>query len=85
MVSLDITITLPDELASEARARGLLAPEALQQMIDVELARQRRIDQLFDVMDRLADSDTPPMTNDELNEEIRAARAERRAQREHRP
>jgi len=84
MVSLDITITLPDELVVEARARGLLTPQAIQQMIDAELDRQRKVDDLFATMDRLAAADIPPMTNDELNEEIRAARAERRAQREHR-
>lgn len=80
MVSLDITITLPDELAYEARARGLLTPESLQQLLDAELARQRRVDNLFTLMDRLDKADIPPMTNDEINEEIRAARAERRAE-----
>lgn len=85
MVSLDITITLPDELAQQAKAKGLLTPQAIEQLIDAELARQRNIDELFASIDRLAAANIPPMTNDELNAEIRAARAERRAQREHRP
>ena len=54
--------------------------QALQQLLDAELARQRRVDNLFTLMDRLDKADIPPMTNDEINEEIRAARAERRAE-----
>lgn len=83
MVSLDITITLPDDLAAEAKARGLLTPEALQRLIDAELSRQRSVDQLFATMDALAATDLPPLTNDEITAEIRAARAERRARRAH--
>lgn len=81
MVTVDIRLSLPDELAREASARGLLTPEALQQLIDAEVERRRKIEQLFTTMDRLAALDQPPLSSDELNAEIEAARAERRARR----
>lgn len=80
MINIDIRLSLPDELAREASARGLLTPEALQQLIDAEVERRRKIDRLFTAMDQLAALE-PPLTNDELNAEIKAARAERRARR----
>lgn len=81
MVNIDIRLSLPDELAREAAARGLLTPEALQQLIDAEVERGRKIDRLFTTMDKLAADDQTALTSDELNAEIKAARAERRARR----
>jgi hypothetical protein len=81
MVNIDIRLSLPDDLAREASARGLLTPEALQQLIDAEVERRRKIDRLFTAMDQLAAVGQPPLSNDELNAEIKAARAERRARR----
>ena len=43
MISLDITITLPDELASRAEARGLLTPESLGQMMLQNLPASARL------------------------------------------
>lgn len=81
MVAIEVTLNLPDDLAREAVARGLLTPAALQQLINAEVERRRKLDRLFTTMDQLADVDLPPLTNEELNAEIQAARAERRARR----
>lgn len=81
MVAIEVILNLPDDLAREAAARGLLTPAALQQLIDAEVARRRTLDRLFTTMDELADVDLPPLTNEELHAEIQAARAERRARR----
>lgn len=78
-VQFDITLTLPDDLAREAEARGLLMPLALQQLIDAEVERRRGQDQLFTTMDQLAVVDRPPLSADELNAEIQSVRAERRS------
>lgn len=43
MISLDITITLPDELASRAEAQGLLTPESLGQMMLQNLPASARL------------------------------------------
>jgi post-segregation antitoxin (ccd killing protein) len=81
MIDIEIKLTLPDNLAREAQARGVLTPEALRQLIDAEVERRRKLDWLFTTMNQLANVDIPPLSNDELNAEIQAARAERRARR----
>ncbi|MEI8165191.1 MAG: hypothetical protein WCG26_02395 [Chloroflexales bacterium] len=81
MVDIEITLSLPDTLAREAAARGLLTPAALQQMIDAEVERRRTVDRLFATMDDLAAVDLPPLSAEDLNTEIKAARAERRGRR----
>ena len=78
MITRKITITLPDDLAQEAESRGLLTSDALEQLIRAEVGR-REHQRLRAMMDELASLDEPPLTNDELNAEIHAARAERRA------
>src|SRR5438270_13408044 len=74
----NVTITLPDELAEQADSLGLLTPEAVAALIAAEV-RQRRTARLFEMMDRLASTGEPPMTPEEIEAEIDAARAERRA------
>ena len=73
-----LEISLPDSLAEEAKAAGLLAPEAIEQMVR-EAIRRRAMEELKQAMDRMAAVDGPVMTPKEIQEEIRAAHAERRA------
>ena len=73
-----LEINLPDSLAKEAKAAGLLAPEAIERMVR-EAIRRRAMEELKQAMDRMAAVDGPVMTPQEIQEEIRAARAERRA------
>jgi len=75
-----VQIELPEELAKEAKAAGLLVPEALETMLR-EAMRKRAVDRLFHAMDRMAQTDVPPMTEAEIQAEIDAVRAERRARR----
>lgn len=75
-----LTIDLPDQLAKEAQDAGLLSREAIANMLRESL-RRRSVDELFQAMDRMAGVDTPPiMSPEELSEEIRKIRAERRVQ-----
>jgi hypothetical protein len=78
-VELELKVKLPGSLAQEARARGLLTPQALETMLREEV-RRRRVAQLFEAADRLAA--LPSLTEAEVEEEIQAARAERRSSRE---
>jgi hypothetical protein len=73
-----VQIELPDALAQEAQRAGLLTPEAIEQMVR-EAIRRRALDELREAMDRMAAVEGPLMTPEEIQEEIRAARAERRA------
>jgi post-segregation antitoxin (ccd killing protein) len=76
----EVTMTLPDNLAQEARAAGLLTPQALEAMLR-ETLRKQRVDELFTAMGKMAAVDMAPLTEAEMQAEIAAARAERRARR----
>lgn len=80
MTELQLTLALPDQLAEEARAAGLLTPAGIERLLREEV-RRRRVDKLFEAADRLAAVDTPPLTPAEVESEIAAVRAGRRARR----
>ena len=73
-----VQIDLPDALAKEARDAGLLAPGGAEQMVR-EAVRRRAMNELKQAMDRMAAVEGPEMTPEEIQEEITAARAERRS------
>jgi hypothetical protein len=76
MVQLDLK--LPDSLAREAQAAGLLTPQAIEQLLREEI-RRRRVSQMFEAADRLAALDAPPLTEAEVETEIQAVREARRS------
>jgi hypothetical protein len=71
-----VVLNLPDKLAQEAEANGLLKPESIAALLRAEI-RRRRVNKLFAAADRLADSDQP-LTEAEVEAEIVAARDARR-------
>ena len=73
----EIVLTLPDKLAQEAEASGLLKPEFIASLLRAEI-RRRRVNKLFAAADRLADLDEP-LTEAAIEAEIAAVRKERRA------
>jgi hypothetical protein len=75
----EVTMMLSDTLAQEARAAGLLTPQAVEAMLRERL-RSQRINELFSAMSNMAAVDLP-LTETEIQAEIEAARAERRARR----
>jgi len=73
-----VQITLPDQLAQEARQAGLLSPAALEQWLREQL-RAKREEELFAAMERMAAVPEPAaMSPEEVAEELRAMRAARR-------
>lgn len=72
-----LTIDLPDNLAKEAKSAGLLAPNAIETMLRENL-RRRAIDGLFNAADKLAAANFPPLTMEEIQEEVNAVRAQRK-------
>lgn len=70
-----IEIELAD---STAQAAGLLTPQALERLLESTLRRQKAADNLLMVADKVAAAGILPMTMDEINAELKAARAERR-------
>ncbi len=77
MSSVELKLDIPDNLAREAEANGLLTPEAIVSLVRAEI-RRRRVDKLFDAASRLADLDAP-LTEAEVAAEIAAARQARRS------
>lgn len=74
----EVTVKLPDELAAEAQAAGLLQDPALEKVFR-EALRRKAMGELSDALDEIEAVKLPPMTEEEIQAEIDAARAERRA------
>jgi hypothetical protein len=73
-----VEINLPDGLAREAKAQGLLSPEFIESLLREEV-RRRRVDRLFGDAEKLAGFEATALTEEEVEAEIQAARKERRA------
>ena len=75
MTTVQVKLELPDPLAKEAQAAGLLAPEQLVRMLR-EALRAKRVEKLAAAREVLAANPLPPMTTEEIQTEIDAYRAE---------
>jgi hypothetical protein len=74
-----IQIELPDATAQAARAAGLLTSQALARLLNEAIKRRQAADALLSIADRVAEAGIAPMSMDEINAEVKASRAERRA------
>ncbi len=77
MTTIDIKLSLPDSVAKDAASYGLLTPQAMAALLG-EAVRQRRVNRLFEAMEKLSAANIPPMTPEEIETEIKAARQEAR-------
>ena len=73
-----IQIELPEATAQAARDAGLLTPQALERMLNDAFKRKEAADSLLSIAERVAAAGIAPMSMDEINAEVKAARAERR-------
>ena len=78
MTTLELKLTLPVQLAKQAKAAGLLKSDAIASMLREQLRRQAG-EELRVMMDKLANANIPPMTMDEIQAEVNAVRKARRA------
>ena len=74
----ELVVKLPDELAQRAKNAGLLSDSAIQRLLE-EAMRREAGRKLLEVARRVQAADIPPMTMDEIQAEVDAVRAERRA------
>ena len=74
-----IQIELPEATAQAAREAGLLTSQALERLLNEALRRRQAADSLLSIADRVAAAGIEPMSMEEINAEIKAVRAERRA------
>lgn len=73
-----IQIELPEATAQAAREAGLLTPQALERLLNEALRRKQAADSLLSVADRVAAAGIEPMSMEEINAEVKAARAARK-------
>ena len=73
-----IQIDLPDATAQAAREAGLLTPEALERLLNEALRRKQAADSLLSIADRVAAAGVEPMSAEEINTEVKAARVARK-------
>lgn len=78
MTTLEVTLNLPDQIAVEAKRAGLLSDQAISRLIE-EAVRREAGKRLLDAMARLREANVPPLTEDEIAEEVAAVRAARKA------
>ncbi len=78
-MSVTLRLDLPDALVQEARANGLLESKPLGDLLATELRRRKAGAALNAVLDGIRGQPGEPTTPDEIEIEIEAVRAERRA------
>lgn len=71
-----IQIQLPDDLAQDAQAAGLLTPDAIERLLRERL-RQQAGDALRAMWNRMPHEELTPEIEEKINEEVQAVRAER--------
>jgi len=76
---MEITLNLPDELARRAQSEGLLSAQAVQRMLE-DTMRRSAGQRLLDVAERIHAAGIAPMSEEEINDEVRAYRSDKRAQ-----
>jgi post-segregation antitoxin (ccd killing protein) len=77
MTELELKLSLPERIASQARAAGLLTSEAIERLVR-EAIRKQAAQRLLEMGKRLRESGPVEITEAELDEELKAVRAELR-------
>ena len=78
MTTLEVKLNLPDQIAQEAQRAGLLSGPAIERLIE-EAVRREAGKRLLDAMQRLREANVPPLTEEEIDAEVKAVRAARKA------
>jgi negative regulator of replication initiation len=78
MTTIEVKLDLPEQLARDAQAAGLLTPNALTSLLRDALRRQAAI-ALLEGAGRASDAGSEAMTMDEIQQEVNAIRRARRA------
>jgi hypothetical protein len=78
-MSVTIRLDLPEALVKEAKANGLLESAPIGELLATELRRRKAAVELKNVLDGIRGQPGQPMTVEEIQSEVDAVRAERRA------
>lgn len=77
---INLQISLPDDLAKDAQELGLLQPEKIIEVLRAEV-RKLACEHLLSIADKLVTAGDIPMSEEEIQEEIRAVRRDQHATR----
>jgi hypothetical protein len=72
-----VTVSLPDDLAQQAQAAGLLSESAVARLLRRALREQNASERLGEIFAKLDAQGEPPLSDADVAEEIAAARRER--------
>ena len=78
-MSVTIELDLPDALVNEARAKGLFQSDSMGDLVAEELGRRKAAEELEKILAKIRAQPGEPMISEEIQAEIDAYRAERRA------
>jgi hypothetical protein len=78
-MSITVQLDLPESVAAEARAKGLLDPQNLTRLIEREVEAESARRDFFEMVRELRALPGEPMTMEEIQAEVDAVRAERAA------
>ena len=78
-MSITVQLDLPEEVIRDARSFGLLESKRMTAMLAEEVRRRRAGQELKQMLDKVRSAPGEPMTMQEIDAEIKAARAERHA------
>ena len=78
MTILEVKLNLPDQIALQAQRAGLLSGQAIERLIE-EAVRREAGKKLLDAMQRLREANVPPLTEEEIDAEVKAVRVARKA------
>jgi len=73
-----VQITLPDQLAQEAQRAGLFTPIAMERLLADAIRQQQAASRLLEIADDVVAAGIAPMSIEEINAQVKAARQERR-------
>ena len=77
MTILEVKLKLPDALASQAKAAGLLNSEAIGKLL-ADALRSNAFDEFLSTAEPVEAAGVAPLSPEEIEAEIKAYRAERR-------
>ena len=78
MTTLELKLNLPDRLAREARAAGLLTPEALSDLLK-DAMRRRAAQTLLAGAQRASEAGSKPLSMKDIQTEVKAVRRARKS------
>lgn len=84
MTELELKLSLPDQIASQAKAAGLLTSESIERLVR-DAIRKAAIQRFTEIGKRLREPGGVEITPAELESELKAVRAELREARARRP